>query len=94
MEIGYNWTSDATIQWSPVYTFENYYIQYNLSWTGAKVNGTSLNNNNFGFAIMDSGTTFADLNQVYLNALFNFLNNSCSTTNLVGICGLQFSESI
>ena len=94
MEIGYNWNSDPTMQWSPINTYyPGLYVSYNITWTGAEVNGVSIGGP-FGYAIMDSGTTLALLNQNYMNALYNALSNMCSTTNLVGICGLSYSNSI
>ena len=97
MEIGYDWSSTAGIQWSPVQQLGpplNNYYYYTLNWSGAKVNGNAITGVNFGTGIIDSGTTFAGLSQDYLTAFYNSLLGMCGSTNLVGICGTTYSTSI
>lgn len=82
------------MQWTPI-TDKSWYV---VDMEDMKVGGTSLgvpaSVYNDGDAIVDSGTTYFYIPTKAWEAFMDALTAMCSSTNLVGVCGVSYKDSI
>jgi len=92
MTVGIDYSTNSAFQWTNVVT-QNYYTVEMLD---LKVNSESLgftsSTYSSPFCAIDSGTTLMTLPTAAFNAFYSKLKSLCSTTNLVGLCGVPSTQ--
>jgi len=94
MSLGDNYWGNSGYKFTPLQD-EIWYIIYLEDWlfggVSLNISAWDLNDNQ---VIVDSGTTLIIVDNQVMTATQNLLTGLCSTTNLVGVCGLTYNNSI
>lgn len=86
LSLGVDYSKNTAFQWTPI-TNETY---YQVGLTAVAIGGAPLDipANQLKLSIVDSGTTELAFSPAVFNEVYNAFEALCSTTQLVGVCGV------
>eukprot|EP01122_Echinamoeba_exundans_P014514 TRINITY_DN6594_c0_g1_i1.p2 TRINITY_DN6594_c0_g1~~TRINITY_DN6594_c0_g1_i1.p2 ORF type:complete len:431 (+),score=107.87 TRINITY_DN6594_c0_g1_i1:35-1327(+) len=99
LSVGTDFTNSSGWQFTPVYEYQDqFWAWFIVHLEDVQINGKSIGMThsqlNQHHVIVDSGTTLLLLHPTIFTKVQSTLLAMCSTTNLVGICGVSYNNSL